>query len=505
MADELAEFRVLPGEMDATALLPFVPSAADLVKQGNNRLGKLQQMLAQTATVHAAGTHLIANTEWDLTAIYYEGIDRFGHEFMHLHPPKMDQVSQEEFDAYQHCMIGIYRFHDMLLDTLLQLAGPETAVILMSDHGYYNDHLRPNPREGMAGPTDWHRPFGIFAASGPTIRGGARVYGASILDIVPTILQVLGLPAAYDMPGRVLAEALSEPALIDRIESWEEIDGESGMHAEELRADPAESQVLLERLVALGYIDPPSEDAAKTVKQTIASNQFNLAQSLADERRFGDAILVLENLDETWRNDPPAQILLANCLLGVDDKTRARAILESLTKAECSQPRVHMMLGVLEFADGNANAALEHLEQVAKQDQRLPGLHNKLGEVYLEVSRYRQAIEAFEKALAIDSDSPVAYAGLARCWLELGEPQTALDNALIAAELTHFLPRAHYVIGKALVDLGDLKGAVEALELCIRQAPRMALAHKMLASAYRQLNQPAKAMAAELRAKGVMA
>ena len=54
----------------------------------------------------------------------------------------------------------------MMLQTLLSLAGEETAVIVMSDHGYYNDHLRPDPREGKSGPVDWHRPFGIFAAQG---------------------------------------------------------------------------------------------------------------------------------------------------------------------------------------------------------------------------------------------------------------------------------------------------------------------------------------------------
>src|SRR5262249_31879221 len=145
----------------------------------------LQHMLAQTATIHAVATHLMAETEWDFTAVYYEGIDRFGHEVMEFHPPKMEQVSQEDFDAYQHRMVGIYRFHDMLLERLLDLAGEETAVILMSDHGYYNNHLRPDPRQGRSGPVEWHRPFGILAAQGPGFRQGSRLYGASIMDIAP--------------------------------------------------------------------------------------------------------------------------------------------------------------------------------------------------------------------------------------------------------------------------------------------------------------------------------
>ena len=189
MADDLAPLRVRPMEVDSAAVLPFVPSAGELFQaqqEGkSNRLGNIQKMLAQTSTVHAAATHLMMNTEWDLTAVYYEGIDRFGHEFMEFHPPKMEQVSQEDFDAYQHCMVGIYRFHDMMLETLLTIAGEETAVVLISDHGYYNDHLRPDPREGKAGPVDWHRPFGVMAACGPGVKPGARLYGASLLDNRP--------------------------------------------------------------------------------------------------------------------------------------------------------------------------------------------------------------------------------------------------------------------------------------------------------------------------------
>ncbi|MEO0529617.1 MAG: alkaline phosphatase family protein [Planctomycetota bacterium] len=274
LVDELAEFRVLPHEIDAGAIVPFIPNAAELIKQDEHRLGKLQQLMSQTATVHAAATHLLAKDDWEFAAVYYEGIDRFGHEFMEFHPPKMEQVSDADFEAYRHSMNGAYRFHDMMLQTLIDLVGDDTAVLLVSDHGYYNDHLRPDPTEGASGPVEWHRPFGVFAGWGPGVRDGSRLYGAGILDIAPTVLQLLGLPAAYDMPGRVLAEILDEPTPLDRIESWEDIEGECGMHAEELRVDPVESQAAMQQLIALGYVEAPGEDAEKTIRDTIAANRY---------------------------------------------------------------------------------------------------------------------------------------------------------------------------------------------------------------------------------------
>jgi tetratricopeptide (TPR) repeat protein len=172
--------------------------------------------------------------------------------------------------------------------------------------------------------------------------------------------------------------------------------------------------------------------------------------------------------------------------------------------AGCDEPRLHMMLGTLEFTDGNSQRALEHLNRVGDAEARLPGLYSRLGDVYLGTKEFALAIAAFEKSLAIDGESPLAYAGLARAKLELGNPQAALDHALVAAELVHHFPRVHYVIGKALVALGDYEGAVEALELCVKQSPRMSAAHKSLARAYRSLGQSDKAMASELRAKGTL-
>ncbi|MAT68734.1 MAG: hypothetical protein CMJ58_04350 [Planctomycetaceae bacterium] len=504
LAEELASLRVHPREIDATAILPFIPAAAELLAKPGHRVGKLQQLIAQTATIHAVATHLMATTEWDLTAIYYEGIDRCGHEFMHCHPPQMEQTSDEEFAAYQHCMVGIYRFHDMLLETLLKLAGDDTAVILMSDHGYYNDHLRPDPREGKSGPVDWHRPFGIFAAQGPGIQPGARAYGASLLEIAPTVLELLGLPPAYDMPGRVLAEVLIDATLRPRIESWEEIDGECGMHPPETRVDPAEAAAMLEQLADLGYIEAPGDDGEHSVAQTVACNQVTLAQALMDAQRFPAAIEVLRGIDEPSQSAASLALLEANCLIAIGRRDEARAVLQNHAERLDQSPRWHMMLGTLEFAEQNHEAALAHYQQVLAAEPRLPDLHNKLGEVYLTVKRYDEAVEAFSRALQVDGESPIALAGLARAELARGEPQAALDHGLAAAELVHHFPRVHLVIGEARLALGDFAGAVEALELCVKQAPKFPAAHESLAAAYRNLGRREDAMAAELRAQGMM-
>jgi hypothetical protein len=47
---------------------------------------------------------LLENQEWDFAAVYYDGIDHFGHGFMEYNPPRMSHVSPQDFDIYRHVM-----------------------------------------------------------------------------------------------------------------------------------------------------------------------------------------------------------------------------------------------------------------------------------------------------------------------------------------------------------------------------------------------------------------
>lgn len=60
------------------------------------------------------------------------------------------------------------------------------------------------------GPTGDHRPEGILIAKGPSIRAGARLNEASLLDIAPTVLHLLGICVPEDMDGRILSELLRQ-------------------------------------------------------------------------------------------------------------------------------------------------------------------------------------------------------------------------------------------------------------------------------------------------------
>lgn len=228
---ELARYKVFPAELTQEHILPFVPGAAKIDQQEDQRLFSFAKILSDAASIHAVATALMEREPWDFTAVYYDAVDHFSHGFMPYHPPRLDWIEEADFALYKDVVRGAYRFHDMMLERLLQLAGSDTTVILCSDHGFESGSQRPRgiPRE-PAGPAAWHRQYGIFVIAGPGIRRDERIYGASLIDIAPTVLALLSLPVGRDMDGRPLLEAFEAPPEVATIESWEKTGGDAGQH-----------------------------------------------------------------------------------------------------------------------------------------------------------------------------------------------------------------------------------------------------------------------------------
>jgi predicted AlkP superfamily phosphohydrolase/phosphomutase len=103
--------------------------------------------------------------------------------------------------------------------------------------------------------TGTHRLHGFVAMAGPGIKVNHQIRAASILDVTPTILYLMGLPVAEDQEGRVLMEAIA-PALrnarpVETIASYDTGERKKARGEKGSGIDPE----LLEDLRALGYID----------------------------------------------------------------------------------------------------------------------------------------------------------------------------------------------------------------------------------------------------------
>jgi Tfp pilus assembly protein PilF/arylsulfatase A-like enzyme len=507
LTQSLADLRVHPGDMEAPHLLPFIPRLAEIDLRQDRRPELLSRLLAKCASVHAAATAILEKEPWDFLAVYYEAIDTAGHYFMPYHPPRLPHVSEEDYGRYQGVMTGIYRFHDMLLARLLELAGPEATVMLVSDHGFHSDHLRP-PTEATTiteEAAQWHRPYGIFCLHGPGVVQDERIYGASLLDVTPTVLTLLGLPVGEDMDGKVLVQALKAEVAIERIPSWDAVPGEAGLHPPEHRQDPFTAHEALKHLVDLGYVAPPSGDEAKDVETAVREARFNLATAHLDARRPDQALPLLEALYQARPETDRYAVALAHCLCTIGRTAESRHLLEERRGQGGVPPEADLVLGMALFAEGETEAALERLRRAEMAQPTLPNLHCQIGDVYLAQKLYPSAEQAFGKALEIDGDSAHAHHGLAMAMLGLQRWEEAAEHALRAVGLLHFYPLAHYHLGVALVRLGWYDRAIEALEVAVSMQPAMVNGHRYLASIHRKLGDREKAQCHRRIAEALLA
>jgi predicted AlkP superfamily phosphohydrolase/phosphomutase/tetratricopeptide (TPR) repeat protein len=331
LASSLAELRVNVTELTGEFLRFFVPEYDKVDQKKDKRLHSLAAVIAETMSVHGAATELLATQPWDFAAIYYSGIDHFGHGFMRYHPPQLPWVSDEDFAIYQHVIANAYRYHDAMLGALLDYADENTTVLLLSDHGFHPDHLRPVyiPAE-PTGPAVEHRHFGIVCMKGPSLRVNEQLFGASLLDICPTILTLFGLAPGKDMDGKVLLTAFKDPPPVEPIESWDKVPGDAGAHPPETQLDPVASAEAFKQLVDLGYVAPPGPNEKENIDECVRELKYNLARAYRDGNCCGEAAALAEELCNRWPKEHRFGILLVECLAPLRQLDRRRAVIEEL-------------------------------------------------------------------------------------------------------------------------------------------------------------------------------
>jgi predicted AlkP superfamily phosphohydrolase/phosphomutase/tetratricopeptide (TPR) repeat protein len=446
LRDTFAELRMHPADVTEAAILPWIPRAAEVDQEKDKGLMSFAKILSENCSIHNAATWILQNEPWDFLAVYYNGIDHFCHGFMHYHPPRMEGIPEDRYEIYKDVVNGAYRFHDMMLETLLNLAGPEATVLLVSDHGFHSDHLRPRgiPAE-PAGPAVQHRPFGIFCMKGQHIQQDERIYGATLLDVTPTILALFGLPVGADMDGRVLVQAFEEPPQIARIPSWEQEPGECGMHPSDLRMDPAAAQAVLQQFVALGYIQPPSEDQSKAVASAVREANYNLARDYLDCGRPDDALPLLEDLA---KNDPKQtrfQMHLAQCYLALSRRAEAKQILQALITADLNPPEAEAVKA--EQPDQAEAAQVAENAQQAESPQALvpETARTETPEAAAPQTAMPEAPTSQEKQ---PNPRPWADLLMGVIHFEEGNMEAALASLLKAEQSDPRLPNLHLRIGE---------------------------------------------------------
>jgi hypothetical protein len=165
-------------------------------------------------------------------------------------PDRFFNVKAKDLREKGGIIPGVYRDFDRFLARLLAAAGPDTVVIVASDHGhsptivhsFYTQHR--------------HGPPGILLMRGGPVKRGLALQGASVFDLYPTVLYLLGLPVPRDAAGRVLVDAL-DPGFVRlhpvrEVPTYTDLGLPLGLPG--AKRDGAMNAEEIEKLRALGYL-----------------------------------------------------------------------------------------------------------------------------------------------------------------------------------------------------------------------------------------------------------
>jgi predicted AlkP superfamily phosphohydrolase/phosphomutase len=93
----------------------------------------LQDLLDMTAMQTGLVKHLMKTKPWDFFMFVNIGVDRLHHGFWHFHDPAHRLYTPG--NRFEHAIRDYYKMMDGFAAELLEIAGDETTVLVVSDHG----------------------------------------------------------------------------------------------------------------------------------------------------------------------------------------------------------------------------------------------------------------------------------------------------------------------------------------------------------------------------------
>lgn len=490
MTERLSELRVHPSEITGNLVMPFVPRAIELDKKEDKRLTVIAKFLAHSASLHAACTELIDTTEWDITAVYHDAIDHFSHAFMKFNPPRMEGMDEEAYSLFKDVVKGAYVYHDMMLERLLSQIDDDTTIMIVSDHGFHSDHLRPtHVPQVPSGPAIEHAPYGIFVAAGPGIKKGEEIYGASILDVTPTLLTMYDLPIGRDMDGKPLLDIYEEKKEVKYIDSWEDNERFGGEIVVAEQVDERTNEAALQQLIDLGYIDDlaikDGQDGDKMreaqLKATVKENNFYLAKSYASGGKFDDALELLLELEDRAKPDFRYLIEIVNASVKTKRFALAEEYINYIRKDKLmAENFLDILEAKVQIGLNKPGEALKLLESATKNYPESPNVLIDLGKILNTLRESEKAKGVFLEAIRIDPDNPYAHHGVGVAAMAEEDYETALEYFLNAVDRFYQYPLAHLHLGETLAFMKEYELAKSSFEVVATIAPSLPKTYRWL-------------------------
>ena len=444
--EALACRRCHPSVLSSEDLAPYIRDLGSINLEEDRRPIEIATLLAETASVNAAARWLLENEPCRFLAVRFHAIGAICQRLR-----RVAGLSDSEQHHFGDLLPSALRLHDRMLAGLIELAGEDATVMLVSEQGA----ITADP---------WRRQNGLLAMAGPGIAAELLLERAHLLDVVPTVLRVFGLAAIEAMAGTALEQTLLNPPLSTSLTALPVPDDDADDHGSGLGEHQAVAQ-----MQALGLpLFSPHEQLLQTGHRQRSA--LNRALLLIEAGDWNAAVPVLAPLTEEVEAPPGLRLLHAYGLLHCGNLAEAARVTAAARQQLGSVMLVLLLEALLAMAHQDLIEALRRLEEAERLEESDAFATGRLGLAWLQLGRLDRAEHHLRCSLERNAaDSPLRLV-LAAVLLERRQPVKALQEAQkVLMQIDHSTD-AHMVMGHALRACDQVDAAREAYHRALARA-----------------------------------
>ena len=418
----------------------------------------------------------------DLALEWLEGVKaRKFFAWVHLYDPHTPYEPPEPFASRYpgQKYLGEIAYTDHVVGRLLSwLKGSglwdRTILVLLSDHGESLGEHGENTHTFFVYDATQHVPLVVRTPWGDRGRSRAQV---STVDVMPTVLDLAGLPPQPGIDGRSLARLVLHP----------EADAPGVAYSETYfpRFHYGWQHLRSMRDGKWKYIEAPTPELYDVQADPGETRNVYKAHS----RRAEDLRLRLVEMagrgvqaapDEASLDPETLQRLAALGYVGGGPRVDPEAVLPD--------PKDKVVL-FERMGDARALAKDDKLEEavaamraVVAEDAGIIDAHTTLGGWLRKLKRPAEAIASYRRTLEIDPKNEMALAALAEIYRGQGRPEAAVEGYRTVLKLEPRQPHMWYQLATLYLDLGREADARRTFEEALKHNPNMGAAYNSLAA-----------------------
>jgi arylsulfatase A-like enzyme/Flp pilus assembly protein TadD len=285
-----------------------------------------------------------------------------------------------------------------------------------------------------------------------------------LVDVLPTILQGVGVPVPKEVQGQSLLALLKQTA------------------AKTGTSTPA--PVAVDR-PAYSESDYPHRTFGWSSSRALRSGKYLFIEAPRKE-------LYDQSVDpKAERNLSSSAAAVTNTLAGQLEAFRQKTSSSKEAPKANADPELQEKLSALGYvASDSSSAPMPGIKETGADPKDKVEIVNLLhaAEIFKEELRFQEAVPLLEQVIAKEPGLPIAYLQLGTALTSLRNYEKAVPVLRKAVELRPDLTVPRYQLGSALFEIGDFAGAAVELEAAVARLPDWAEARFTLATTYARMD-----------------